>query len=211
MGIYRVGYLLNNSPDQPTKPTGTLPNGGWLYTMGSISPTNKYLWITSRTKEAGASAYGEWSTPVLHAKWPDDGANGLPGQIPFMKEWVVGDRHRNSDNIIDYIYVRGSNAETSYWYQLIEKTDELGIVAGAIPVGGVTPTGYKAVTWLKELALKILLAEEANLANFIFKEEKLLSIGGTTFSGENIEYGEYTQYNFANTVSQPSTGSSSWL
>ena len=26
---------------------------------------------------------------------------GIPGQVPFIKEWVVGDTHRNTDEIVD--------------------------------------------------------------------------------------------------------------
>lgn len=68
------------------------------------------------------------------------------GQVPIQKEWVAGDRHRNSSEIIDYIYVRGTSSATSYWYQLIASTDIEGIVAGAPPSGGSVPTGYKSVS-----------------------------------------------------------------
>lgn len=64
---------------------------------------------------------------------------------------------------------------------------------------------------MKSLAVKTLIAEEANLANFIFKEGKLISIKGATFAGEEINYGEYTEYNFASTTTQPAVGSASWL
>jgi len=203
------GYLLNDSPTPPTKPTGTLPNGGWSYTMGSISASNKYLWITSRTKPAGAPSYGAWEDATLHARWARDGV-GMPGQVPIQKEWVAGDRHRNSSEIIDYIYVRGTSSATSYWYQLINSTDIDGIVAGAPPSEGEVPSGYKSVSWMNALAVKTLIAEEANLANLIFKEGSLLSIAGTTFAGEEIVYGEYTEYNFANTTTQPAVDSASW-
>ena len=63
---------------------------------------------------------------------------------------------------------------------------------------------------MNALAVKTLIAEEANLANFIFKEGSLLSIAGTTFAGEEIVYGEYTEYNFANTTTQPAVDSASW-
>ena len=207
------GYLLNNVASTPENPTGSLPSGGWSYTMGSISASNQYLWISSRIKPAGSTVWGAWSNAALHARWAKDGDIGLPGipgQVPVQKEWVAGDRHRNSDEIVDYIYVRGSNSETSYWYQLIDKTDTEGIIAGVAPTGGAIPAGYKAVNWLKALAVKTLIAEEANLANLIFKDGKLLSIAGTTFAGEEIPYGQYTEYNFANTTSQPPVDSTSW-
>ena len=107
--------------------------------------------------------------------------------------------------------MRGSSSETSYWYQLIDKTDTLGIKAGAAPTGGAIPAGYKAVSWMPALSVKTLIAEEANLANLIFKEGKLISIKGNTFAGEEINYGEYTEYNFASTITQPGVDSASWL
>ena len=105
------------------------------------------------------------------------GYDGLPGQIPIQKEWVVGDTHRFNDEIKDFIYVRGASSDTSYWYTRTSKGDD--IVAGAAPVGGANVEGYTRVDWLRTLAVNVLLAEEANLANFVFKDGKLLSIAGT--------------------------------
>ena len=105
------------------------------------------------------------------------GIPGLPGQVPIQKEWVVGDTHRFNDEIKDFIYVRGASSDTSYWYTRTSKGDD--IVADAAPVGGAKVEGYTRVDWLRTLAVNVLLAEEANLANFVFKDGKLLSIAGT--------------------------------
>jgi hypothetical protein len=104
------------------------------------------------------------------------GTPGLPGQIPIQKEWVVGDTHRFNDEIKDFIYVRGTSQNDSYWYTRTNKGD---VVAGPPPVGGANVEGYTKVGWMRNLAVKVLLAEEANLANFIFKDEKLISVRGT--------------------------------
>ena len=113
----------------------------------------------------------------------EDGIDGisLPGQIPIQKEWIVGDTHRFNDEIKDFIYVRGVSSNTSYWYTRTSKGD---VVADAAPVGGADKEGYTRVDWLKTLAVNVLLAEEANLANFIFKDEKLISVRGTV---DNVE------------------------
>ena len=89
-------------------------------------------------KEAGSSTWGAWADATLHARWARDGEMELGCQVKCLhsKEWVAGDRHRNSSEIIDYIYVRGTSSATSYWYQLIASTDIEGIVAGAPPSGG---------------------------------------------------------------------------
>ncbi len=113
------------------------------------------------------------------------GYDGMPGQVPIQKEWVVGDTHRFNDEIKDFIYVRGASSNTSYWYTRTSKGDD--IVAGAAPVGGANKAGYTRVDWLRTLAVNVLLAEEANLANFIFKDGQLLSVRGTV-NGEETNY-----------------------
>ncbi|MDD2300386.1 MAG: hypothetical protein PHU69_12215, partial [Fermentimonas sp.] len=121
---------------------------------------------------------------------PKDGMPGIPGTpgssgpIPIQKEWVAGDTHRFNDEVKDFIYVRGTSGNTSYWYTRTSKGD---VVAGAAPVGGANKEGYTRVDWLKTLAVNVLLAEEANLANFIFKDEQLISVRGTV-NGEETNY-----------------------
>ena len=116
---------------------------------------------------------------------PKDGEQGIQGPLMVQKEWVVGDTHRFNDEIKDFIYVRGASSDTSYWYTRTSKGDD--IVAGAAPVGGANVEGYTRVDWLRTLAVNVLLAEEANLANFIFKDGKLISVRGTV-NGAAVDY-----------------------
>ena len=152
----------------------TPPEIGWSTSLPS--PTQGwYLWTRTTT------TYKQSPTTVAYSvsRWPVDGSDGLPGiqgPVVIQKEWVLGDTHRNTDEIKDYIYVRGATKEQSYWYTLINKGT---VTAGAPPVGGVAPSGYESVTWLRDLAVQFLIAEEANLANFIFKDGKLISVRGT--------------------------------
>lgn len=200
------GYRLTDSETPPDKPVGDLPNNGFTSVMGSISESMRYLWAVNRIRESGASSFGVWSSPNLHARWGRDGDNGvgvpgIPGQVPVQKEWIAGDKHRNSDFIVDFIYVRGSTASQSYWYQLIDKTNEEGITAGAVPSSGTTPVGYKLVNWMPVIAAKVLIGEEANLANFIFKDGKQLSLRGENFKGDEVDYGEIGEYGFSTSTS----------
>lgn len=105
------------------------------------------------------------------------GVPGIQGPVPIQKEWVQGDTHKYNDEIRDYLYVRGSTQDTSYWYTLINKGT---VTAGAPPTGGAVPSGYQAVSYLGVAAAKVLIGEEANLANFIFKQGKLFSESGTS-------------------------------
>lgn len=108
------------------------------------------------------------------------GVQGMPGQIPFQKEWKAGDTHRNDTNIVDYIYVRAPIPDNRKWYKL--KNDYVvREVPGdeAYPTESTLSTYYDEIPWLKELAAKVLIGEEANLANLIFKDDKLISLRGT--------------------------------
>lgn len=206
------GFSLSNTNSAPAKPTGALPNASWTYAMPLMTTYYRYLWITKRTKAQGSSTWSAWDTPVLHAYLPKDGepgvgTPGLPGQIPITKEWIEGDTHRNTDEYVDYIYVRGTTAELSYFYKLIAKGTK---IAGAKPTGGSTPIGYEPISWMEELAVKVFIAEEANIAGLIHKSEKLFSQSGETYAGIPLAIDEYIEYNFANTTSQPTVSSTSW-
>ncbi len=187
--------------------SGTTPPGsGW--TISVPTPTlGWYLWTRTTTTYKFSPNTVAYSV----SRWGNDGNPGLPGiqgPVVFQKEWVQGDTHRYTDYIRDYIYVRGSSKDTSYWYTLSSKGDD--VEAGVPPIGGADVIGYDHVDFLNELAVHILIAEEANLANFIFKQEQLISIKGRTYNGTVLNYGEYIDYNFANTVSQPAVDSTSW-
>jgi len=101
------------------------------------------------------------------------GVPGIQGPVVIQKEWVQGDTHKYNDEIRDYLYVRGSTQDTSYWYTLINKGT---VTAGAPPTGGAVPSGYQAVSYLGVAAAKVLIGEEANLANLIFKQGRLISL-----------------------------------
>jgi len=107
---------------------------------------------------------------------PKDGEQGIQGPLMVQKEWVQGDTHRYTDEVREYFYVRGADAAQSHWYTLINKGT---VIADAPPTGGIAPAGYKNVQWLKELSVQFFIAEEANLANLIFKDQKLISLRGT--------------------------------
>jgi hypothetical protein len=149
----------------------TPPDTGWSTAIPS--PTQGwYMWTRTTT------TYKQSPTTVAYSvsRWPADGLPGIQGPVVIQKEWVQGDTHRYTDEIKDYIYVRGATKAQSYWYTLINKGT---VTAGAQPVGGVAPSGYESVTWLRDLAVQFLIAEEANLANLIFKQGQLISVRGT--------------------------------
>ena len=116
------------------------------------------------------------------------GVDGMPGKVPIQKEWKVGDTHRNDTNIVDFIYVRAALSADRKWYRLNDN-----YVTRTVPAGETEPSAatiaeyYEEIPWLSELAVNVLIAEEANLANFIFKEGKLISLRGTV-DGVEVDY-----------------------
>ncbi|MBW3520420.1 hypothetical protein [Flavobacterium sp. NKUCC04_CG] len=92
------------------------------------------------------------------------GSQGRPGAIPIQREWRTGETHRNNVDVIDYIYHRA----TTSWWRLKDGNDNV--------VAQINPTNqYVQLNSLEQLAVQLIVAEEANLAGFIFKENRLVS------------------------------------
>ncbi|HZK28295.1 MAG TPA: hypothetical protein VFD00_12245, partial [Thermoclostridium sp.] len=162
--------------------SGTVPpETGWSSTLPT--PTQGwYLWTRTVTKYRVRPDTTTYSVS-RYAKDGEPGGNGLPGQIPVKKEWVAGDTHRNNYTVIDYLYVRGATKGLSYWYKPLSTING----AEAPPEGGASRVGYKRIDSSDELAVDVLLAEEANVAGFIFKGGQLISVRGTV-GGVDADY-----------------------
>lgn len=120
-------------------------------------------------------------TITRRAKDGDKGNDGSQGAFSIQKDWIIGDTHHNTSEVVDFIYVRGDSGATSYWYKKVT----LGTnVASTPPQGGVTPytisgVTYEKVSWLDTLAVKTFIAEGGNLGGLIFKNNRLISQRGT--------------------------------
>jgi len=157
-----------------------------------LTAANKYLW----NYESVAYTDGSYlnTPPVVIGTYGDKGdpgdpgAPGLPGQITIQKEWRPGDVHRNDDYIIDFIYVRAANKTDRRFYRLKSGYTSRTVPAGeTIPSASTLETYYDEVAWMLALALKFLIAEEGNFANFIFKDQILISLRGTV-NGVAVDY-----------------------
>ncbi|MFA6813663.1 MAG: hypothetical protein WCR45_11370 [Bacteroidaceae bacterium] len=197
IGVNGNWYFWDDATDK-FKDSGLSAQGDDGHSPYINTSTNTwYEWNveTGAYKDTGIKAIGVDGEPG------GPGSDGLPGQIPFQKEWKQGDTHRYNDNIIDYIYVRGANKDQSYWYKRVAKGD---VTAGVPPTGGVTPTGYERIDWLNNLAINVLIAEEANIANFIFKDGVFWSLKGTV-DGVEADYTGQTNF-IPNVVIDGKTG-----
>ena len=121
------------------------------------------------------------------------GINGTTGPSPRLLEFVPGATYENGDKYIDYAYFRSSNPSTEGWYTV-------KLPAGHIPGTRVTvvyPGGipdilnsFVKAPFTKEMSFGTIVAEQANLAGFIFRNQKLYSQenSGMTCSGVTQEY-----------------------
>lgn len=94
----------------------------------------------------------------------EKGDVGKRGQMPIQREWKVGEVYRNNDEVIDYIYHRPSNS----WWRLKD-----GITEATAKLD--PDNNFVRMTSLEQLAVNLLIAEEANLGGLIFKDGRLVS------------------------------------
>jgi hypothetical protein len=76
--IEYVYYRSQNAVSNLAKPkyeNGTL-SSGWKDSPQGITETYKYEYVSVRTKAAGSSTWGEYSTPVIWSKWGEKGTDG---------------------------------------------------------------------------------------------------------------------------------------
>lgn len=93
-----------------------------------------------------------------------DGAQGRPGQLPIQREWKVGEVYRNNDDVVDYIYHR----ITDSWWKL--KGGYNNVTAQENPTNE-----FIRLNAMEQLAVNVLIAENANIAGFVFKDQKMVS------------------------------------
>lgn len=93
-----------------------------------------------------------------------DGVDGKQGAVVVWTEWMTGAKHYNNEKEIYYIYHR----PTQTVWKL--KDGHNDIVAPANP-----DARYVQQPHLEQVVTKVLVAEGANIAGFIFKDGKMVS------------------------------------
>lgn len=102
-----------------------------------------------------------------------DGANGkdgLPGALPTTRQWSSGTTYYRNDDRVDYIMYRASQNSTPTWWRV--RKGFTSAVAGSSPSSS---SAFEQITSYEAIATMVLLANEANIANFIFKDGVLVS------------------------------------
>ena len=119
---------------------------------------------------------------------PKNGLDGEPGGLPTMRRWVEGQVYYRGTDAVDYIIYRESSNQVPTWWRLKRGVAEA--VAGKTPA--LSPN-FEQISSFEAIATVVLLAEEANLAEFIFKEGQLIS-QATTNGVRNIILNGRTGY-----------------
>lgn len=163
-------YSVNGGEFSSTVPAGVSRSGNTV----TISPTT----VTFNTLSIRASDGTISDTASIMAV--RDGSNGLPGKMPIQIEWVQGETHLNNDTVIHYIYYRSGNT----WWRLKDAYTEM--VATESP----STTYYQQLSSVEVMVTKILIAEQSNLAGFIFKKNQLISQKGMINGEDSVDYAD---------------------
>ena len=103
------------------------------------------------------------------------GINGTSGLTPRLLELVNGGQYENGQDFIDYAYYR-SNDVNEGWYtvKVVGGVRTVVTYTGGIP--DTSPTGsWVKEPFSKEMSFGTVIAEQANLAGFIFRNRTLNS------------------------------------
>ncbi|MGG5617029.1 hypothetical protein ACPDHD_11985 [Myroides odoratimimus] len=125
-------------------------------------------WVVMKLRVTGADdvVYEDSITlsKVVDGTNGKDGADGKQGAVVVWTEWMTGAKHYNNEKEIYYIYHRPTN---SVWKL---KDGQDNITAPANP-----DSRYVQQPHLEQVVTKVLVAEGANIAGFIFKNGKMVS------------------------------------
>ena len=159
----RTIYYPSTSNSVPSTPAGNgsgTPSGWWTYPS---YPSNSYTHIFVSQSTYNGTNWTSWSTPTLYAQ------KGLPGALPTLRQWQNGATYYRNEKTVDYIAYRTSSTATPTWWRL--KEGYTSVVAGSSP----NTSYFEQISSYEAIATTVLLAEQANLAEFIFKQGQLVS------------------------------------
>ena len=186
-------YKSSTNPTTPpaldiseTNPTG------WSLDMPVLT-TGEVLWMTKATKKGDTGALiGTWSNPVRisGATGPQgqQGISGTSGPTPRLLEFVQGASYKNGGLYIDYAYYRSNDVNEGWYTVKLPSGHTPGTEVSQIYSGGIPDnTKFDKAPFTKEMSFGTVVAEQANLAGFIFRNQVLYSQAGAVTSSCHIE------------------------
>lgn len=198
----------------PSLNKGTPNPPDWTVAQPTI-PDGHVLWMTQATKKVDGTLIGEWSNPVIFIGRKGDkgdvgetGAAGAPGIMgtqgvsPRTFEWLAGAQYQIGGGFIDYIYYRGNTADsndtTRGWYTVkipsgktLANYNETALEVTANLTGSPSTTLFQKSPFSDTMTFSTVIAEQANLAGFLFRNRILTSHDTDTMSCNNVASPEY--------------------
>lgn len=177
-----VRFAVNGSTTEPPSLNkASISPPGWAVRMPSVSD-GYYLWMTSATKSGnGTSLISQWSTPVrMTAKDGKDGKDGPSPVVVYRGIYDSSKIYYGNEYRLDVVKHPSNNE----WY--VARVDAGTFSSPAPPdTSKWNPFGAN----FESVATGLLLAENANIANLIFKDGKLISQKGILNGAESNDYG----------------------
>ena len=141
------------------------------------------------------------STNYLDYTWSkyvgNPGPKGVTGPSPRILEFVPGGTYENGELYIDYVYFRSSNPATEGYYTVklpsnhTPGTKVTVVYPGGIPNIDPTTGPWVKAPFTKEMSFGTVVAEQANLAGFIFRNQVLQSQTGSKMVACHTESGQH--------------------
>ena len=165
---------LVNKPSAPLNTQGPIQDDATWHN----NPTENDIWQAVR--DVKNDVYGEWTIQKIKGEDGADGSQGITGSTgpsPRTFEWVVGTQYQYGDGYIDYIYYRGSGESDPCrgWY-IVKPNPSLSKTTATANSGGCPNTTlFEKQPFTNNMSFSTVIAEQANLAGFIFKNQVLTS------------------------------------
>lgn len=169
---YELRYAKNGSTTSPPSLSKTSVNpSGWTTTQPTLS-AGQYLWLTIAKKSAdGKTLVQQWSTPVRIT--PYDGEDGADGKSPaavYRGAYDSSKTYYGNQYRLDVVKQGGT-----YYIARIDA----GTFSNVAPPN--TSKWNEFGAQFESIATGLLLAENANIAGWIFRNNRLESQNGTFY------------------------------
>ena len=181
-------YRTNtNSVSPPSVDIAETNPTGWSTDIPALT-TGEILWMIKATKRGDTGALiGTWSIPVKVSGGTGPqgppGINGTSGPTPRLLEFVQGASYENGGLYIDYAYYRSNDVNEGWYTVRLPSGHTSGTVVKQTYAGGIPDnTKFDKAPFTKEMSFGTVIAEQANLAGFIFRNQVLYSQTGSNNS-----------------------------
>ena len=193
-----IRFAKNGSTTTPpTLIVNSTAPSGWTIATPSVG-VGKYLWMTSAKKSAAGVLLTTWSTPVrvsgINGMKGDKGDDGKSPVMVFRGDYSTSKTYYGNQYRLDC--VRLNNA---YYIARIDAGEFVGIAPPDANKWNAFGGSFESV------ATQLLLAENANIAGWIFKNGKLFSQNNSCYlDGKTGDVN--IQGNFTGKISTVSNG-----